>query len=467
MNWYIVYSVYGVVKQVIGLCYFVCFGMLSVLVDCGLFQGSDEEECVNVELFGFELVSVDVLLFMYVYLDYCGCIFKLVCEGFCGCILVILVICDLVWVVLFDVVGLQEEEVCCVQCSGWCCDEVVSILLYMFDDVFYVLDYFVSLVVYGEIVLLVLGVQVQFLDVGYILGLVLILFILDDGEQVCCIVFFGDQGNLGCLLLCDLVLVFVVDYVVMEIIYGNWLYCLLFDIVDELYQVICEMVVWYGNVIIFIFVFECVQEIFYYLYCGICDGYIFVYILVFFDLLMVIFVIEIFCCYLECFDDGFCQELQYGDLFVMLNLYFVCEMVELMVINWMEGGVVILVGFGMCNGGCVCYYLKYNLWCECCSVVFVGYVVCGILVCCIVDGVESVCIFNEEICVCVQIWIINGFFVYVDQVVLLYWLGYLLWCKVLLVYGDYDVGMQVMCEWLDQLGIFSQMLGMYELILLD
>ena len=138
-----------------------------------------------------------------------------------------------------------------------------------------------------------------------------------------------------------------------------------------------------------------------------------------------------------------------------------------MAINRMEGGAVILAGSGMCNGGRVRHHLKHNLWRERCSVVFVGYAAQGTLARRIVDGAQTVRIFNEEIRVRAQIWTINGFSAHADQATLLHWLGQSPRRKVLLVHGDYDVGMRVMRERLDQLGIPSQMPGMHEPILLD
>ncbi|MGN6227142.1 MAG: MBL fold metallo-hydrolase RNA specificity domain-containing protein [Dyella sp.] len=467
MNRHIVYSAHGAAKQVTGSCHLVRFGTLSVLVDCGLFQGSDEEERANAESFGFEPASVDVLLLTHAHLDHCGRIPKLVREGFRGRILATSATRDLARVVLLDAAGLQEEEARRAQRSGRRRDEAASAPLYTLDDALHALDYFASPVAYGEIVPLAPGVQAQFLDAGHILGSASILLTLDDGEQVRRIVFSGDQGNPGRPLLRDPVPAPAADYVVMETTYGNRPHRSLPDTVDELYQAIRETVARHGNVIIPTFALERAQEILYYLHRGIRDGHIPAHTSVFLDSPMAISATEIFRRHPECFDDGFRQELQHGDPFAMPNLHFARETAESMAINRMEGGAVILAGSGMCNGGRVRHHLKHNLWRERCSVVFVGYAAHGTLARRIVDGAESVRIFNEEIRVRAQIWTINGFSAHADQAALLHWLGHSPRRKVLLVHGDYDVGMQVMRERLDQLGIPSQMPGMHEPILLD
>lgn len=467
MNRHIVYSAHGAAKQVTGSCHLLRFGKFSVLVDCGLFQGSDEEERANAEPFGFEPASVDVLLLTHAHLDHCGRIPKLVREGFRGRILATAATRDLARVVLLDAAGLQEEEARRAQRSGRRRDEAASTPLYTLDDAFHALDFFADPVSYGEIVPLAPGAQAQFLDAGHILGSASILLTLDDGAEVRRIVFSGDQGNPGRPLLRDPVPAPAADYVVMETTYGNRPHRSLPDTVEELYRAIRETVARHGNVIIPTFALERAQEILYYLHQGIRNGHIPAHTSVFLDSPMAISATEIFRRHPECFDDGFREELQRGDPFVMPNLHFARETAESMAINRMEGGAVILAGSGMCNGGRVRHHLKHNLWRERCSVVFVGYAAQGTLARRIVDGAQTVRIFNEEIRVRAQIWTINGFSAHADQATLLHWLGQSPRRKVLLVHGDYDVGMRVMRERLDQLGIPSQMPGMHEPILLD
>lgn len=463
----IVYSAHGAAKQVTGSCHLVRFGNFSVLVDCGLFQGSDEEERANAEPFGFEPSSINVLLLTHAHLDHCGRIPKLVREGFRGRILATAATRDLARVVLLDAAGLQEEEARRAQRSGRRRDEAAGTPLYTLDDAFHALDFFADPVAYNEIVPLAPGVQAQYLDAGHILGSASILLTLDDGERVRRIVFSGDQGNPGRPLLRDPVPAPDADYVVMETTYGNRPHRSLPDTVEELYAAIRETMARQGNVIIPTFALERAQEILYYLHRGIRDGHIPAHTSVFLDSPMAISATEIFRRHPECFDDAFREELLRGDPFAMPNLHFARESAESMAINRMEGGAVILAGSGMCNGGRVRHHLKHNLWRERCSVVFVGYAAQGTLARRIVDGARTVRIFNEEIRVRAQIWTINGFSAHADQATLLHWLGRTPRRKVLLVHGDYEVGMRAMRERLDQLGVPSQMPGMHEPILLD
>jgi metallo-beta-lactamase family protein len=223
----------------------------------------------------------------------------------------------------------------------------------------------------------------------------------------------------------------------------------------------------HGNVVIPTFALERAQEILYYLHRGIRDGLIPAHTPVFLDSPMAISATEIFRRHPECFDEDFNGELRHGDPFAMPSLHFTRETAESMAINQVEGGAIVMAGSGMCNGGRVRHHLKHNLWRERCSIVFVGYAAAGTLARHIVDGAESVRIFNEEIRVRAQVWTINGFSAHADQAALLDWLGTAPRRKVLLVHGEYESGMRAMQERLQGLGMPCQLPGMHEPIALD
>ncbi|MFC5525413.1 MBL fold metallo-hydrolase RNA specificity domain-containing protein [Rhodanobacter ginsengisoli] len=467
MNSKIVYSCHGAAKQVTGSCHLVTCNDRRVLIDCGMFQGGREQEQANYEPFGFDPASIDVLLLTHAHLDHCGRIPKLVHDGFRGRILTTAATRDLARVVMLDAAGLQEEEAMRNQRRGRRRDEPDFVPLYTLDDALHAMDYFAEPVAYDELVPVVDGIQARFLDAGHILGSASILLRLDDGQQQRDMVFSGDQGNPGRPILRDPVPAPPADYVVMETTYGNRPHRSLPDSVDELHRAVRETVARGGNVIIPTFALERAQEVLYYLHRGILDGAIPARISVFLDSPMAISATEIFRRHPECFDAGFIEQLNHGDPFAMPSLHFSRETGDSMAINNIESGAVILAGSGMCTGGRVRHHLKHNLWREKSSIVFVGYAAAGTLARRIVDGAQSVRIFNEEIRVRAQIWTINGFSAHADQAALLKWLGTSPRRKVLLVHGEYESGMTAMAERLEGLGIATGMPGMHEPILID
>ena len=463
----IIYSCHGAAKQVTGSCHLLSCNDHNILIDCGMFQGGHEQEQANYEPFGFDPASIDVLLLTHAHLDHCGRIPKLVRDGFRGRILTTSATRDLARVVMLDAAGLQEEDARRAQRRGRRRDAAALEPLYTIDDALHALDYFADPVAYDQSVAVVDGVTARFQDAGHILGSASIVLEITTGEKKRTMVFSGDLGSPGRPILRDPVPAPEADYVVMETTYGNRPHRSLPDSVDELYRAISETVARGGNVVIPTFALERAQEVLYHLHDGIRDGRIPANISVFLDSPMAISATEIFRRHPECFDEAFHEALNHGDPFAMPNLHFSRESSESMMINNIDSGAVILAGSGMCNGGRVRHHLKHNLWREKSSIVFVGYAAQGTLARRIVDGANTVRIFNEEIRVRAQVWTINGFSAHADQSSLLSWLGSSPRRKVFLVHGEYDAGMQAMADRLAALEVRSQMPGMHESILID
>ena len=462
----IIYSCHGAARQVTGSCHLITCNERRVLIDCGLFQGSEEVERANTEPFGFDPASIDVLLLTHAHLDHCGRIPLLVRQGFRGRIIATAATRELARIVMLDSAGIQEEDARRAQRNNRR-GNVLAPPLYTLEDALHALDFFAADVAYDEPVAVIEGVTARFLDAGHILGSASILLQLDDGRQQRSILFSGDLGNPGRPILRDPIPAPAADYVVMETTYGDRPHRSVPDSVDEMYQAIRETLERRGNVVIPSFALERTQEILYYLHRGIRSGAIPPQVRVFLDSPMAISATEIFRRHPECFDDDFRNELQHGDPFAMPGLHFTRETTESMAINNVDSGAIILAGSGMCNGGRVRHHLKHNLWRDRCSVVFVGYAAEGTLARRIVDGAASVRIFNEDVPVRAQVWTINGFSAHADQPALLAWLGTAPRRKVFLVHGEYARGMLAMQECLSARAMASQLPALHEPIQLD
>ena len=106
----LIYSCHGAAKQVTGSCHLITCNDRRVLIDCGMFQGSEEVERANAEPFGFDPAGIDVLLLTHARLDHCGRIPLLVRRGFRGRILATAATRELARVVMLDSAGIQEED---------------------------------------------------------------------------------------------------------------------------------------------------------------------------------------------------------------------------------------------------------------------------------------------------------------------------------------------------------------------
>lgn len=448
----LIYSCHGAARQVTGSCHLVACNDRRVLIDCGMFQGSEEVEQANGEPFGFDPASIDTLLLTHAHLDHCGRVPLLVRRGFRGRIITTAATRELARVVLLDAAGLQEEEVRRAQRNNRR-GEVPAPPLYTMDDALHALDFFAADVRYDETVAVTDGISARFLDAGHILGSASILLQLDDGKQQRSMLFSGDLGNPGRPILRDPTPAPAADYVVIESTYGDRPHRAVPDSVDEMYLAIRTTVARRGNVVIPTFALERAQEILYYLHRGMRDGAIPPHLRVFLDSPMAISATEIFRRHPECFDAAFHDELQHGDPFAMPGLHFTRETSESMAINNIDSGAIILAGSGMCNGGRIRHHLRHNLWRARSSVVFVGYAAEGTLARRIVDGAPIVQVFNEDIPVRAQVWTINGFSAHADQPALLAWLGDAPRRKVFLVHGEYHRGMRPLRDALEACGM--------------
>jgi metallo-beta-lactamase family protein len=418
-------SFHGADQDVTGSCHLLECAGKRILIDCGMYQGGRELVEENAEPFGFDPASIDFLLLTHAHLDHCGRIPLLVKRGFSGEIITTAASVELARLVMLDSAGLQEEEARYQQRrarrhSG---NRDVDIEpLYTTLDALNSLEYIGRRASYDLTLQIAQGIKATFLDAGHILGSASIFFELEEGGQYHRLLFSGDLGYSGRVILRDPAVPPVVDTVVMETTYGNRLHKQLQPSVDELYDVINETLGRGGNVIIPTFAMERAQEILYYLREGVENRSIKHFTTVFLDSPMAISATRIFERHPECFDTETLQLSRHGrDPFNLPGLHFSRETAESMAINQIRGGAIIMAGSGMCTGGRVRHHLKHNLWSKRNSIVFVGFAARGTLARRIIDGAEQVRIFGEEIHVRAGIHTIGGFSAHADQAELLAW----------------------------------------------
>ena len=75
---------YGATEGVTGSLHLLQAGKSTILLDCGLYQGSREEEKANLEPFPFDIGSIDAVVLSHAHLDHSGRLPKLVADGYNG-----------------------------------------------------------------------------------------------------------------------------------------------------------------------------------------------------------------------------------------------------------------------------------------------------------------------------------------------------------------------------------------------
>ncbi len=417
-------SFHGADRSVTGSCHMVECSGKTMLIDCGLDQGDPQSDEVNAADFGFDPASVDFLLLTHAHLDHCGRIPLLVKRGFKGEIIATPATRELARLVLLDSAHQQEEEAKSRARRAELLGErgAAKEPLYGLLDALAAFDRFGRNADYDQPIDLANGVRATFVNAGHILGSASIVLDLAEDDRRRRVAFSGDLGPTGRPLLRDAEPPSDVDVVVMETTYGDRLHRPLDQTVTEFNEAVSDCFQSGGNVVIPTFALERAQEVLYYLREGVDQRKIAAAIQVFLDSPMAISATEVFKRHPEACAPQLAERLRRGDdPFQLPGLHLTRETADLIAINKVTGGAVILAGSGMCAGGRVLHHLRHNLGRPASAIVFVGYAAEGTLARRIIDGASQVAIGDDRIRVRARIYTINGFSAHADQAGLIAW----------------------------------------------
>lgn len=412
----------GAAKTVTGSCYYVQANNINILIDCGIFQGTRDNEERNLNPFPFMPSEIHYVLLTHAHLDHSGLIPKLVKDGFKGRILATRATVDLCGVVLLDSAYIQERDAELENKRRIRAGKPPIKSLYTVQEAADSIAYFQG-VNYNETLDMSNGMKVRFQDAGHILGSAIVELWVKDDTQEKKLVFSGDLGQKNLPLVKNPTPIEDGDYVFIESTYGNRKHKGIQETIDEFTRVITEAIKKAGNVLIPAFAVGRTQDILYILNQLTREGKL-NRLLVFVDSPMALQATRITLKHPECLDKE-TLELIKNDKFPKngLSLKFTESVEESMEINKIQSHAVIISASGMCEGGRIRHHLKHNLWRSECSVIFVGFQAVGTLGRRIVEGAKTVRIFGEEIAVNATIYTIGGLSAHADRDGLLDWLG--------------------------------------------
>lgn len=413
---------FGAAKTVTGSCYGIHANTMNILIDCGIFQGTRDNEKRNVDPFPFRPSEIHYVLLTHAHLDHSGLIPKLVKDGFKGRILATPATVDLCGVMLLDSAHIQERDAAWENKRRMRAGKPPVSPLYTIQEAAGSIAYFQG-IRYDETQELGDGITVRFRDAGHILGSAMVELWVRDGTEEKKLVFSGDLGQKNLPLVKDAAVIEEADYIFIESTYGNRKHKGIKETVEEFARAVTESIEKGGNVVIPAFAVGRTQDVLYLLNQLSRAGKI-NRLQVFVDSPMASQATRITIKHPECLDEETMELVKKGSFPKgTLTLKFTESVDDSIEINKMKSNAIIISASGMCEAGRIRHHLKHNLWRPECSVIFVGFQAAGTLGRRIVEGAKSVRIFGEEIAVKASIYTIGGLSAHADRDELLEWLG--------------------------------------------
>lgn len=451
----------GAVKGVTGSSHLIQFKNKKILLDCGMYQGKDED--LNLAEFEVNPADIDYLFLSHSHIDHSGRIPLLVKKGFKGIIYCSKPTYDLCEIMLLDSAHIQEQE------AEWKNKKLMRQGRKLIEPMYTQKDaqesyqYFKT-VQYDQIINIEEGLTIKFNDAGHILGSSIIEMWFNEGSENFKIVYSGDLGMHEKPLLKDPTVIEKADYIIMEATYGDRVHDDIEQRTEELINIILKTTKRGGSVIIPSFAVGRTQELIYELnkyYDSHLDKIgtkenelkkIPVYI----DSPLATKATEVFKRNANVFDQEARNYIMDGDNPLEFdNLHFTQSAEDSKALNFSQEPKIIISASGMCDAGRIKHHLKHNLWRKEASIVFVGYQAEGTLGRRILNGEKVVKLFGETINVKAEIYNVEGFSGHADKPTLLNWLkGFVEKPKtVFIVHGEHESKLNFAKEVKETLGL--------------
>ncbi len=400
-------SFFGAAHQVTGSCHLVETSSGRILVDCGMFQGSNFNEGRNHDEFGFDPSSIDAVLVTHAHLDHTGRIPKLVRDGFKGKIYMTKATCELARIIWDDALKIMQYNEM----------KFAMPVLYDEEDIERAANLCIGVDYHEEIRL---GeAAAVFKDAGHIFGSAFI-EISADGKTVA---FSGDLGNKNAPILKDTEQLGVVDLLVCESTYGGREHESRESCDTLLQQLLIEGYKKKGTIMMPAFSIERTQEILYRI-DHLRDKGLLPAFPIYVDSPMAINAIPVYKKYPEYYDEEASREYKRGDhFFDFPGLVLTLSRDDSKSINNVPGPKMVIAGAGMMNGGRIVHHALRYLPDPNSTLLIVGYQAQGTLGRRLYEGAESVDIFGEPVDVRCTIKAIGGLSAHADQEKLMEWIG--------------------------------------------
>ncbi len=412
---------YGAAREVTGSCNLLEVGgglfgskpKTKILIDCGMFQGSDFNEGKNSDPLPFDPQTLNAVIVTHAHLDHVGRLPLLIKGGYSGHFYATPATIELAQLIMEDALSIMEYNN----------RKFGSPILYDTTDIAGVMQGFKPLDYYQDFELPGLSdkVKIKFYEAGHIFGSVFV-EIQADGKKV---VFSGDIGNVDVPILRDTdVLPSNVDAVVCESTYGDRNHEPLSTRQKLLEDMIAQAIGRGGVLMIPSFSLERTQELLYDLNDLTDHQGRLPRVPIYLDSPLAINATKVYRKYTQYYDEGARDWLISGDDLFQFRGLTMCETrEESKKINATPGPKIIIAGAGMMNGGRILHHAMRYLSDDKNTLLIIGYQAYGTLGRQILDKKSPVIIMGEKVPVHCAIKSIGAFSAHGDQDKIMDWIG--------------------------------------------
>ena len=397
---------HGAAGTVTGSCFEVRANSRSVLIDCGMFQGTRSLEGLNHERLPFDPKAISAVILTHAHLDHSGRLPYLTAQGCHAQIWMTAPTADIIEPLLLDSAKLQAADAARRNRRPDRMALPPFVPLYTGDDVASCIGQ-TREARYGEWNELGNGNGFRLWDARHIVGSASVELKMAYQR----ILFSGDIGG-GSAIQCAGVALGGYDHIICETTYGDRTRepVLISDRREELAQYIEETLDKNGNVLIPAFAVERTQIVL--------------------EDLVALFESKRLKPFNVFVDSPLAERVTRAtqrhrlaghDLLTVPNIRFTHDVEESKQINNMSG-VIIIAGSGMCQGGRIRHHLLHNLPNARARVLLVGYQVAGTLGAVLREGARNVRISGRDVTVCADVKMIDSYSVHADRPALMQWI---------------------------------------------
>lgn len=405
--------------EVTGSAYYVQTKRACVLVDCGLFQGGKKSEALNRPP-TTPRQKLDAVLLTHGHLDHTGRLPLLAKRGHTMPVFATPATIEMAALIMRDSARLQVSDNERKNRKRERAGEPTQEPLYTPEDAEKIIQ-LLQPAPYQQPFQVAPGIQAIWAESGHMLGSASIQLLVEEDGRTKRVVFSGDLGPKGALILKDFEPFKHADLVFLESTYGDHDHRPFKETVVEFVRIVKDTVEKRGKILVPTFAVGRAQLI-----TGLLAWMFRTKKVrpfpIFLDSPMAIEATNIYARHRELFDEGMTRFIAEKPLKADLKTLKMCATAQdSMKINDEPGPCLVMAGAGMCNAGRILHHLKANLWKPDTHVLIVGYQGDGSLGRRLVNGEKLVSIHGEKIAVKAQVHTLGGFSAHAGQTDLLTW----------------------------------------------